>query len=63
MDFLCLFLKHLFYEETSGGVTKLMLAGFSGQFYPGDLVTHTGKLEIRTVSGRLPGNPGELGEW
>ena len=21
------------------------------------------KIEIRSVSGRLPGNPGELGEW
>ena len=29
-------------------------------FYPGDLVTHTGKQEIQPVYGRLPGNPEEL---
>ena len=30
------------------------------RFYPGDLVTHTGDLEVCSVSGRLPDNPGEL---
>ena len=30
------------------------------RFYPGDLVTRTGDREIRSVSGRLPDNPGEL---
>ena len=29
-------------------------------FYPGDLVTRTGDREIRSASGRLPDNPGEL---
>ena len=30
------------------------------RFYPGDLMTRTGDREIRSVSGRLPDNPGEL---
>ena len=30
------------------------------RFYPGDLVTRAGDREIRSVSGRLPDNPGEL---
>ena len=29
-------------------------------FCPGDLVTRSGEREIRPVSSRLPGNPGEL---
>ena len=30
------------------------------RFYPGGLATRTGDREIRSVSGRLPDNPGEL---
>ena len=30
------------------------------RFYPGDLMIRTGDREIRSVSGRLPDNPGEL---
>ena len=30
------------------------------RFYPGDLMTRTGDREIRSVSGRLPDNAGEL---
>ena len=30
------------------------------RFYPGDLMTRTGDREIRSVSGRLPDNSGEL---
>ena len=30
------------------------------RFYPGDLMTRTGDREIRSVSRRLPDNPGEL---
>ena len=35
-------------------------ANVPSRFYPGDLVTGTGDREIRSVSGRLPGYPGEL---
>ena len=30
------------------------------RFYPGDLMTRTGDREIRSESGRLPDNAGEL---
>ena len=30
------------------------------RIYPGELITRTGDREIRSVSGRLPDNPGEL---
>ena len=30
------------------------------RFYAGDLVTHTGDREIRSISGRLPDYLGEL---
>ena len=32
----------------------------SESFYPGDLMIRTGDREIRSVSRRLPDNPGEL---
>ena len=35
-------------------------AKVQSRFYPGDLVTHTGDQEIRSVSGRLPDYLGEL---
>ena len=40
-------------------VRKMYFMGFT-LFCPGDLVTHTGEWEIRSVSGKLPDNPKEL---
>ena len=37
-----------------------MEQSLQSRFYPGDLMTRTGDREIRSVSGRLPDNAGEL---
>ena len=47
-------------KENGGKILANSREKIQSCFYPGDVVTCMGDREIRSVSGRLPDNPGEL---